>query len=198
LNDSVFSAYLQLGFHHIFNFLAYDHLAFLVALSARYIFADWRKVILLATSFTVGHSVTLALSVLEVVTVNAALIEMLIPVTILLTSLANFRKLPAENTGIKTLWFSVQNLAAAGFGLIHGLGFSNYLKQLLGTESKPVLELFGFNLGIEIGQVLIVLSALLLNTLAIRFLPRKYWVWFVSGITALVSVYILSGIWQQG
>ena len=189
MNDSVFSAYLQLGFHHIFNWLAYDHLAFLVALAAPFVFRNWRNVVLLATAFTIGHSVTLALSVLEIVEVNPQLIETLIPVTILLTSLFNIYQFakPAQ----KTLGFPVQNLMACGFGLIHGLGFSNYLKMLLGKESQPVLELFSFNLGIEFGQILIVLLALLLNTLALRFLPRRIWVMVVSGITALVSVYIL-------
>lgn len=194
MNDSVFSAYLQLGFHHIFSWLAYDHLAFLVALAAPYIWRNWRQLVLLATAFTIGHSVTLTLAVLQVIPVNESLIEILIPVTILITSLANFRKPEPENPGVKTVWFSGKNLVAAGFGLIHGMGFSNYLRAILGTESKPVLELFSFNLGIEIGQVLIVLLALLLNTFAIRFLPRRIWVMVISGITALVSVYILFGI----
>jgi hypothetical protein len=189
LNDSVFSAYLQLGFHHIFNLQAYDHLAFLVALAAPFAWRNWRNVVLLATAFTIGHSVTLALSVLEIVEIDPQLIEALIPVTILLTSIFNIYQ--HAKPELKTIGFLAQNLMAASFGLIHGLGFSNYLKQLLGKESKPVLELFSFNLGIEIGQVLIVLLALLLNTFAIRFLPRRIWVMVVSGITALVSVYIL-------
>lgn len=190
---SIFQAFLQIGFEHIFNLNAYDHLAFLVALSAVYTFKDWRNVVLLATAFTIGHSITLALAVLEIIPVNETLIETLIPVTILFTSLANlpFKTAPEEP---KTVWFSAKNAMAAGFGLIHGMGFSNYLKQLLGKESKPVLELFSFNIGLEIGQVLIVLLALLLNSLAIRFLPQRLWVMVVSGVTALVSVYILFGI----
>jgi len=189
LNDSVFLAYLQLGFHHIFNLQAYDHLAFLVALAAPFVWRNWRNVVILATAFTIGHSITLALAVLQIIPVNESLIETLIPVTILFTSLFNiYQQLkPAE----KTVGFWVQNLMTVVFGLIHGMGFSNYLRALLGAESKPVLELFSFNLGLEIGQVLIVLLALLLNTFAIRFLPRKTWIIVVSGITALVSVYIL-------
>ena len=189
MNDSVFLAYLQLGFHHIFNLQAYDHLAFLVALAAPFVWRNWRNVVILATAFTIGHSITLALAVLQIIPVNESLIETLIPVTILFTSLFNiYQQLkPAE----KTVGFWVQNLMTVVFGLIHGMGFSNYLRALLGAESKPVLELFSFNLGLEIGQVLIVLLALLLNTFAIRFLPRKTWIIVVSGITALVSVYIL-------
>ena len=194
MTNSVFPAYLQLGFHHIFNLQAYDHLAFLVALAAPFIWRNWRNVVLLATAFTIGHSVTLALAVLQVIPVNEDLIETLIPVTILLTSISNIYQQARPKQ--KTVGFGVQNLMAAGFGLIHGMGFSNYLKALLGKESKPVLELFAFNVGIEIGQVLIVLLALLLNTLAIKFLPRKLWIRIVSGTTALVSVYILIGIWQ--
>ena len=169
-------------------------MAFLVALAAPFIWKKWKQVIVLATAFTIGHSFTLALAVLQVVPVYESFVETLIPITILLTSLANFRQTNDLDLTEKMRWFSGKNLAAGGFGLIHGFGFSNYLKSLLGYESKPVLELFAFNVGIEIGQVLIVLLALLLNTFAIRFLPRKIWIMIVSGITALVSVYILFGI----
>ena len=192
MSSSVFQVYLQVGFHHIFNLQAYDHLAFLVALAAPFVWRNWRQVVLLATAFTIGHSITLALSVLEVVQVNATVIEFLIPITILLTSLFNIvREL---RPGGKTIGFGAQNLLAGGFGLIHGLGFSNYLKMLLGNESKPVWELFSFNVGIEAGQILIVLLALLLNIFAIRFLPRRIWVIIISGITALVSFYIIFGL----
>jgi hypothetical protein len=192
LGASTFSAYLQVGFHHIFNLLAYDHLAFLVALAAPFVWRNWRNVVILATAFTLGHSVTLALAVLQLIPVNERLIETLIPVTILFTSLFNIYQHAKPEQ--KTVGFGLQNLMAAGFGLIHGMGFSNYLRSLLGQESKPVLELFAFNVGIEIGQILIVLLALLLNTFAVRLLPRKIWIIIVSGITALVSVYILFGI----
>ena len=147
--------------------------------------------VLLATAFTVGHSVTLALAVLQIIPVNENLIETLIPVTILFTSLLNIYQQGRPQQ--KTVGFWVQNLMAAGFGLIHGMGFSNYLRALLGKESKPVLELFAFNVGIEIGQVLIVLLALLLNTFAARIFPRKTWIMGISAVTALVSVYILLG-----
>src|SRR5690606_5952794 len=127
-----------------------------------------------------------------IIPVNESLIETLIPVTILFTSLFNiFQQAKPEQ---KTVGFWAQNLIAGGFGLIHGMGFSNYLRSLLGKESKPILELFAFNVGIEIGQVLIVLLALLVNTFAIRLLPRKIWIIVVSSIAALVSVYILFGL----
>ena len=197
MSESVFSAYLQLGFQHIFDLKAYDHLAFLVALAAPFIWKDLKQVVVLATSFTIGHSITLALAVLQYIPVNEFLIEFLIPVTIFLTSLGNFWRLKYEPVSMQSLWFSGKNLAAVFFGLIHGLGFSNYLKALLGNESRPVLELFSFNLGIEFGQILIVLLALLLSTFAIRFMPRKTWVMLISAITALISVYIIFGLWQN-
>ncbi|WP_262490678.1 HupE/UreJ family protein [Hymenobacter amundsenii] len=89
---SVFSTYLQLGFYHIFNLRAYDHLVFLLALCAPYVLRDWRQVVALVTSFTVGHSLTLALATLDVVHYSPQLIETLIPVTIILTSLLNLAR----------------------------------------------------------------------------------------------------------
>ncbi|NVO85946.1 HupE/UreJ family protein [Hymenobacter terrestris] len=173
---SVFTTYLQLGFFHIFNLQAYDHLVFLLALCAPYVLRDWRRVVLLVTSFTVGHSLTLVLATLDLVNYSPQLIETLIPVTIILTALLNLaraghatlrRTEPATTIG-GPLVLALPNLLAVGFGLIHGLGFSSYLRELLGQQRRPVLELFSFNVGVELGQLLIVGLILALGYCLVR------------------------------
>lgn len=194
---SVFTTYLQLGFLHICSWRATDHLTFLLALCAPYVLADWRRVVALVTSFTVGHSITLALATLGVVGVKAPLIETLIPVTILLTALVNMRRAgPAlarrPHRKASVLW-AAPNALAAAFGLIHGLGFSNYLRALLGAKSRPVVELLSFNLGVELGQLLVVSVILLLGFVLLRGLgvARRDWILTVSGAALGVAVLLL-------
>lgn len=196
---SVFTTYLQLGFHHIFNLRAYDHLVFLLALCAPYVLRDWRRVVALVTSFTVGHSITLALATLDVVQYSPQLIEMLIPVTIVLTCLLNLLRAgrpevrPSESRTPEPILLTLPNLLAAVFGLIHGLGFSSYLRELLGRQSRPVLELLSFNVGVELGQLLIVALILLLGYVVLQAAraPRRDWVLVVSGAAGGIAAVLL-------
>jgi hypothetical protein len=160
-----------------------------VALCAIYLLNDWKKVLILVTAFTIGHSVTLALSVLNVVKVPTALIEFLIPVTIVITALSNvFRRAqPAGNMQLNYFF-------ALFFGLIHGLGFSNYLKSMLGSQTNIVQPLLAFNLGLEFGQIVIVIAILLLAQLlmGLTAVKRRDWVMFISaaifGIAFMMSI----------
>ena len=196
---SVFTTYLQLGFWHICSWQATDHITFLLALCAPYVLADWRRVVALVTSFTLGHSLTLALATLKVVRVSVPLVEALIPVTILLTALVNlYRAGPARGGPVarpagSVVWVA-PNALAAGFGLIHGLGFSSYLRELLGGESRPVRELLAFNLGVELGQLLVVSGILLLGWGLLRGLgvARRDWVLAVSGAALGISALLLA------
>jgi hypothetical protein len=192
---SVFQTYLQLGFFHIFNLQAYDHLVFLLALCAPYVAADWRRVVALVTSFTVGHSVTLALATLGFVRYSPKLIEVLIPLTILLTCALNLRQAGRREAeqNRQPLVLALPNALAAGFGLIHGLGFSSYLRELLGHQSRPVLELLAFNVGVELGQLLIVTLILLLGLVVLRALgaARRDWVLVVSGAAGGIAAVLL-------
>ena len=198
---SVFSTYLQLGFHHIFNLRAYDHLVFLLALCAPYVLRDWRRVVALVTSFTVGHSITLALATLEVVQYSPQLIEVLIPVTIVLTCLLNLLRAGrpearlAESRTPEPILLTLPNLLAAVFGLIHGLGFSSYLRELLGHQSRPVLELLSFNVGVELGQLLIVGLILLLGFGLLRGLrvARRDWLLVTTGAALGIALTLLLG-----
>ncbi len=151
---SEFQLYFILGKDHILDYAnGYDHILFIVALCAMYLMSDWKKLLILITAFTIGHSVTLALSTFEVVSVKAELIEFLIPLTIFITAISNiFRREENQST------FSLQmNYGyALFFGLIHGLGFSNYLKSILGRDESIITQLLAFNIGLEFGQIIIV------------------------------------------
>ncbi|GAB3229335.1 HupE/UreJ family protein [Hymenobacter seoulensis] len=198
---SVFTTYLQLGFHHIFNLQAYDHMVFLLALCAPYVLQDWRKVVALVTSFTIGHSITLALATLGGIGYSAKAIEMLIPVTIVLTCILNLAQAGKANARLTdrrkstSLLLTLPNLLAAVFGLIHGLGFSSYLRELLGRQSRPVLELLSFNLGVELGQLLIVGIILLVGFVLLRILnvSRRDWLLVTSGAALGIAVVLLLG-----
>ncbi len=184
----MFSTYLQLGFDHILDLKAYDHILFVLTLCAIYAASQWKNVLILVTAFTIGHTVTLALSTLGIVSINGELVEFLIPLTIILTAIYNFFKVRAENQKIV-----MHYLLAAFFGLIHGLGFSNYLKALLGGEDSIVTPLLAFNLGVEGGQIVIVMLTVITSIIAIRLLgiKQKYWVWGISILSIVVSTYLL-------
>ena len=147
---SPFQAYLQLGFQHISDLTAYDHILFIVALCAIYQVQQWRHILILVTAFTLGHSITLALSTLDIIIVPTELIEFLIPVTIFLTAIFNVLRKEGELTPIN---MRLNYVLALFFGLIHGMGFSNYLKTLLGMEESIWQPLLAFNIGLELGQL---------------------------------------------
>ncbi len=183
---SLFELYLRLGFKHIIDINGYDHIVFVLALCAGYSFSQFKKVMILVTAFTIGHSLTLALSTLKIVIIRADVIEFLIPVTILITAVSNLfhqNKQKGYFVYLLTLFF----------GLIHGLGFSNYLKELLGKESSIVAPLLAFNVGLEIGQILIIAIHFLVLYLAILLLNvnHKNWKIFISGAAAGIAAILI-------
>ena len=190
---SVFQTYLQLGFLHICTPRAADHLTFLLALCAPYVLADWRRVLALVTSFTVGHSLTLALATLGIVAFRPALIESLSPITIMVTAIVNLRGASRVLVVRAPVLRAAPNLLALGFGLIHGLGFSNYLRALLGANSRPLQELFAFNVGVELGQVLIVTTILLVGAVLLGSLrvTRRDWLLITSGAALGIAMVLL-------
>lgn len=164
---SEFVVYAQLGFQHIVDLAGYDHILFIAALAIPFGFRDWRRLALLVTAFTVGHSITLALATLRLVSVSSTLVEALIPVTILVTALLALRSPRADHEQMQHV--RLHYLLAAGFGLIHGLGFSSYLRSLLGAEESIALPLLAFNVGLEVGQLLILCVVLAFGALMTRF-----------------------------
>ena len=196
---SPFQAYLILGFEHISDISGYDHILFLVALCAVYVIRQWKDVLVLVTAFTLGHSLSLAIATLSGADFSqnigqssfswGQLIEFLIPVTILITALANFVR--KENSSRRAM--RLNYLMASVFGLIHGLGFSNYLRVLLGEESSLFQPLLAFNIGLELGQILIVGMILMITYLLIDILkfPSRTWVSVLSCITAVMALYLM-------
>ncbi|HWA55607.1 MAG TPA: HupE/UreJ family protein [Gemmatimonadales bacterium] len=184
--------YLRLGLHHIADLRGADHILFIAALTISYPVAEWRRLLWLVTAFTVGHSVTLALATLDLVRVNAALVEAGIALTIVATSLMAFALAWRDGAATARAQPFRYTLAAL-FGLIHGLGFSSFLRSLLGGEESIVLPLFSFNVGLELGQLLIVAAVLLTGALAVRGLrlAQRTWVLAVSGGIALAGLVLL-------
>ncbi len=178
MNDLAF--YFKEGWQHIISLDALDHQLFIVALATIYTLKDWRKVLVLVTAFTVGHSITLALSVYDVIRVNDRWVEFLIPCTIAITAGFNlFQKSISQENG------TLNYFCALFFGLIHGLGFANTIRFMLAKDQIIGWSLFGFNIGLELGQILIVSIILLLNYLVLSILKIKqsFWIYFLSSIT---------------
>ncbi|MEZ4900713.1 MAG: HupE/UreJ family protein [Spirosomataceae bacterium] len=186
---SEFQAYLSLGFDHITDPNGYDHILFVIALCAIYSFQDWKKLLILITAFTVGHSITLALATLQLITYSSALIELLIPITIFITALTNFAEPEKQMSQSSKLRYGL----ALCFGLIHGMGFSNYLRSLLGSQESIIMPLFSFNVGLEIGQLLIVAIALLIFSVFIELVRVKKSTWnhLISGIVAGMALSLI-------
>ena len=180
---SEFLSFLQLGFHHIADPKAFDHLLFVVTLCAMYHWRDWRKLLVLITAFTIGHSLTLVLAGFQVLNVPRDLVEFLIPVTIVLTSVQNIWSGTAEG-GVFSKSVSTNYLLALFFGLIHGMGFANFFQALMGEEGSVVKPLFSFNVGIELGQLLIVIVFFGLYFLLAKVfkLQHRDWNLYVSGL----------------
>ncbi|RZK81910.1 MAG: HupE/UreJ family protein [Pedobacter sp.] len=190
-----FPLYFELGWQHILDWNGYDHILFVMALCGIYTIKDWKKVLILVTAFTIGHSITLALSVFNLITINTAWVEFLIPVTIMITAFINIINKRAKPKNIRIKYF-----LAGSFGLIHGMGFSNYLKSLLGKSTNIVIELLGFNIGLEFGQVIIVFGVLIISFLLISIVKIKQqdWTFFLSsaifGISFIMAAERLPGI----
>ena len=178
--------YLRLGFKHIIDLGGVDHILFVLALTLRYVWSDWKKILVLLTSFTIGHSLTLALSTLDLIDFSVNWIEFLIPVTILITAVSNFW---VKDFEFKQRYSAHYGLALL-FGLIHGLGFSNYLKSLLGKETSLLGPLCSFNVGLEMGQILIVIVILTLSycILTLLKIPRKMYVRYGSILAISLSL----------
>ncbi len=178
-----FFTYIQLGTDHILDIKGYDHILFLIALTVLYSTKEWKSLLILVTAFTVGHSITLAFTVLDIINFNSNKIEALIILSISITATLNIiRKGKTPNTSGMKLYYSI----ALIFGFIHGMGFASYLKAILGRSGDLFTPLLGFNIGLEIGQILIV-SILLLFT----FFLEIFWGVKKQNFIVIISSIIL-------
>lgn len=189
---SEFWLYVKLGLEHVLDLNGYDHILFLIALTAAYTFDSWKRLLLLVTLFTLGHTISLILGHYEVVTVDGAYVEFLIPITILATALYNLFTAGGSNKGQRNglLYF-----ITIFFGLIHGFGFARYYGMISPDESvAPLLE---FALGVEFAQVVVVLITLVLSYLiqsVFRF-SRRDWMLVVSAIVVGLVIPMLKETW---
>ncbi len=183
MKDFIF--YFKIGWSHIMSWDATDHLFFITVLAIIYTVADWKKVLVLVTAFTVGHALTLFMSVLNMINVKSEMVEFLIPCTILITAMMNLFMQKQQSVS-----HTIQYAIALGFGLIHGLGYANYISMMLSADQQLVWGLFSFNLGLEAGQIVVVVLVLLTVWVSSRIHAKAHqrWVSFVSAFVLLFAL----------
>lgn len=180
MNDFLFN--VKYGLNHVLDINGYDHVLFLMVLAVPYVFKDWKRVLLLVSIFTLGHTLSLVLAAYDVVSINGKLVEFLIPITILIAAVYNV--FTATKTNKTTKKISVLFFAALFFGLVHGLGFAREFTMVFGDTNNKLLALLEFALGIEIAQVIIVFVVLFLGFIfqtIFRFSNRD-WVMVLSSV----------------
>ena len=196
---SEFWIYFQIGLKHVLDINAYDHVLFLIALTIPYAFKDWKRILLLVTVFTVGHTLALLLSVFGIIAVKANIVEFLIPITILVTAVFHLFTAgkATKNESVNLIFF-----VTLFFGIIHGLGFSNYFKTILGgTPSSKLIPLLEFALGIEVAQLIVVFVVLIISYIVqtvFRFSKRD-WALVMSAfvIGVVIPMIVESPIWNR-
>ncbi|HAK13016.1 MAG TPA: HupE / UreJ protein [Chitinophagaceae bacterium] len=186
---SDFSIYFGIGYEHIADFKEFkglDHILFILALTLRYQWSDWKKLLILVTAFTIGHSISLALTALDIIDPPMNWVEFLIPLTIVITA--------ATNVGVKKFNFKSKfpliYFLAIFFGLIHGMGFGYGLKSLLGKGTELLMPLLAFNVGLELGQLVVVLAILLLTFIFTGLLKvnRREYLLFASAMVFALAL----------
>ena len=172
---------IEYGINHVLDINAYDHVLFLIVLTVPYMFKDWKRVLLLVSMFTIGHTLSLVLAAYKIVTVNGVVVEFLIPVSILIVALFNVF---TAGKGAQREKVGVLFLTTLFFGLIHGLGFAREFQMLLGDSDNKLLLLLEFALGIELAQIIIVFVVLFLGYVVqtiFRFTKRD-WIMVISAV----------------
>jgi len=185
----MFGEYLKLGLEHILDPNGADHVLFLIALVILFSLKDWKAVITMATAFTLGHSITLALSSLDIIRVPSNLIEILIAASIAVTALYNIIR-PVVTEGIK-----LRYLSALFFGLVHGFGFAGFFRTILGKDNLTT-PLLGFNIGVEIAQLIVVIFVLILSYILVEFasIKKRY---LIIGTSVIIFIYSLKLILER-
>jgi ABC-type antimicrobial peptide transport system permease subunit len=195
-----FYFFLKQGLSHILDTSAIDHILFIIALAILYHIKEWKQLLVLITAFTIGHSMALGLATFEAIKANTSIVEFLIPLSIIVTCIWNGIQLNSTYLQKKKLKnhqvFHVEHFSRLKygivlfFGLIHGLGFSNYLRFILDSDEGILIPLLAFNIGLEIGQILIVSIVLIINFVLLDLLKiqKKQWASLASFIVILLSI----------
>ena len=196
---SEFWVYFQIGLHHVLDIQAYDHVLFMMALVLPFTFKDWKRLLFSVTLFTAGHTTALLLSVYEILVIKASIVELLIPITILSTAVFNLFTIGKTNRKEN---LNLIFLITLFFGIIHGLGFSNYFKTLLGGSSNSkLIPLLEFALGIEGAQITVVLAMLIVayGVQSLFKFSRRDWILVGSAfiIGVVVPMILENEIWIQ-
>ncbi len=192
---SQFWLYFRLGLEHVLDWQAYDHILFLIVLVAAYSFSSWKRILWLVTLFTIGHTLALFLSVYGIVKVDSAWVELLIPVTIIVTALYNIFTASKKERNKN---HNLLSFTTVFFGLIHGLGFSSYFKMVASNTESKLLPLLEFALGIETAQVIVVIAVMILAFIAQNILSvsKRDWVLVTSAIVIGIILPILQENFQ--
>lgn len=191
--------FFKIGLTHVLNIHAYDHLLFLIALTLPYIAKDWKRIIILVSCFTLGHTISLFLSVFNIVMAKASWVELLIPITIFITAFSNLILVGKSSKNGNISFIAGVTIF---FGIIHGLGFSNYFNTILpGKPSEKLLPLLEFALGIEFAQIIVVVAVLILAFIAqnlLRFNKRDFTLIMSSFVIGVVVPLIIENpIWKK-
>lgn len=188
---SFIGVYLQLGFEHITDPEGYDHMLFLLALVAPYLWFQKKTLLWLVTAFTLGHSLTLMLAVWDIFRMDPDVVETLIPITIVLTALMNIFAYRFEQAAHP----SVKYILTTAFGLIHGLGFSTFFREMITDDMELASALLCFNVGLEVGQLLVLLGIILLSYLLYRLFKIQAPIFNIiySSLAFALAIHILFG-----
>ena len=186
----IFFSYLKLGYQHIIDINSFDHILFVITLCAVYQLSEWKKIAIVITAFTLGHSITLILASLKIIVPNRYLIELFIPMTILINGVFN---LISEKFNFRKAKLYVKYSFALFFGLIHGMSFSSFFSDIMGDSTKIIFPLFSFNVGIEIGQFFVIFLYYLLLYFIYRLFAISYkrFALFFSVLGILVSIILI-------
>jgi hypothetical protein len=188
---SEFRSYFEEGREHILDYMeGYDHILFVVALCALYVFRDWKHILILVTAFTIGHSVTLALTTLNIINVDVEMVEFFISLSIFIVAFSNlFRN--EESIGDRKV--NINYIYALVFGLIHGMGFASRMKAILGRDRTIWKQLLAFNLGLEFGQIIIVVIFMTICFLLVDLfgVSRRDWKMVISSMVAGMAILLM-------
>jgi hypothetical protein len=196
---SDFWIYFTIGLKHVLSVFAYDHILFLLALTVPYDFKSWKKILILVSVFTLGHTLALFLSVFNILSIKPSFVEFLIPITILIAALYNIIIAGKSSKKENSIVISIITLF---FGIIHGLGFSNYFNSILsGKPTDKLLPLFEFALGIEVAQIVVVIVSLLLAYVVQNLFKfsKRDWILIISAFTVgvIIPIIIQNEIWYK-